>query len=338
MDKIKINEFLKIYDLDSFNNSEKAGKDQKLIEKKKMLKKADEARSFFSEENTGEIKKIIANAIRKQYKEGHLENVNYVGGLLIDRINEVVEKMDVDGERNSVGGPEGKPKFGWKLYSKHGDGKIGVDPWKRKDLYDKAKAKLEESMLDFFKNLPNMIKITDLKNNDGNLSEGAVKIIASIASLLKIYQYIFLPGHMFNELMKKEKSDDKKGGLSGHGLTKTTMIHLIQGVLEKEHDVIQKTVGKYIDDLIDVIETHFESLNDEDRVKNLMYNKQKDKKCESPCESFKNNFQFIKDQIKKLNCGLNSNNHIHFFAVLKMEKIIVLIKLPNNLKGCNSRE
>ena len=21
-----------------------------------------------------------------------------------------------------------KPKFGWKLYSKHGDGKIGVDP------------------------------------------------------------------------------------------------------------------------------------------------------------------------------------------------------------------
>ena len=49
------------------------------------------------------------------------------------------------------------------------------------------------------------------------ISEGAVKIIASIASLLKIYQYIFLKGHMFNELMKKEKSDDKKGGLSGHG-------------------------------------------------------------------------------------------------------------------------
>ena len=154
--------------------------------------------------------------------------------------------------------------------------KIGVDPWKRKDLYDKAKAKLEEILLDFFKNLPNMIKITDLKNNDGNLSEGAVKIIASIASLLKIYQYIFLKGHMFNELMKKEKSDDKKGGLSGLDF-KTTMIHLIH-VLEKEHDVIQKTVGKYIDDLIDVIETHFESLNDEDRVKNLMYNKQKDKK------------------------------------------------------------
>ena len=42
------------------------------------------------------------------------------------------------------------------------------------------------------------------------------------------------------------------------------MIHL-KKCFREEHDVIQKTVGKYIDDLIDVIETHFESLNDEDK-------------------------------------------------------------------------
>ena len=69
------------------------------------------------------------------------------------------------------------------------------------------------------------------------------------------------------------------------------------------------------------------------RVKNLMYNKQKDKKCESPCESFKNNFQFIKDQIKKLNCGLNSNNHIHFFGSIEDGKNHCFNKTTKQFKG-----
>mgnify|MGYP001173689326 CR=1 FL=1 len=248
-------------------------------EKKKKNEKKGEIAQFSSKITMYDVQQYT----REKFKDGILQNTNFKGDILFatseqngweNKWNEIISSMN----KPIVEGTT-PPRKGWTKEI----GGTQQDPYKRKELFETAikyiLKQLKEKFPDDMKNDEALLK--SQMNHDGPIQTNPKykKKFSDFLILPLIFTYIFLPGHKWNDLLKKDKdSDDNTKGLDAYGLKKNVFQHLFNKFIEftekqyhtedvsktfknnKEANYLFTPWGiNAVDGLINLIENHFKN-------------------------------------------------------------------------------